>query len=161
MPTSDTGSKNKSPTCWIIICPVSLCQQGGCIIGDSGKSRKNNGPKNPAHLHATLVRYRCPQSSKRNKFRKTVLPDQGQGPMARVTTIAFFLPRYPSAYVDDRICNQVVWSSVMKARQCRNCMQLRNEWQDHTCAIDQPRDSTPEPMTAVIMCATAVHTVPA
>jgi hypothetical protein len=29
-----------------------------------------------------------------------------------------------------------------------------------SCAVDQARESTPEPMTAVIMCALAVHTVP-
>lgn len=29
-----------------------------------------------------------------------------------------------------------------------------------SCAVDQARESTPEPMTAVMMCALAVHTVP-
>ena len=29
-----------------------------------------------------------------------------------------------------------------------------------SCAVDQVRDSTPEPMTAVMMCALAVQTVP-
>jgi hypothetical protein len=28
-----------------------------------------------------------------------------------------------------------------------------------SCAVDQARDSTPEPMTAVMMCALAVQTV--
>jgi hypothetical protein len=29
-----------------------------------------------------------------------------------------------------------------------------------SCAVAQARESTPEPMTAVMMCALAVHTVP-